>query len=143
MVTSKYNEDKKVTAFEINFFFACMGLPLMLAITLMNGDIYVLYDVFLNESTRNESLGALILISGANGILITMTSLLTVTVCGPLAVNISGTIKDVALTYAGFVFFENVVANGSVVTGLLFSFGGATFYSYDRYLNLTSKKNKD
>jgi hypothetical protein len=33
VVTSKYNQDKLVTPFEINFFFACIGLPLMLAIT--------------------------------------------------------------------------------------------------------------
>jgi hypothetical protein len=61
--------------------------------------------VFLNPDTQNSSLGLQILISGSFGIMITMTSLLTVTICGPLAVNISGTMKDVALTYAGFVFF--------------------------------------
>ena len=78
------------------------------------------------------------MISGSFGIAITMTSLLTVTICGPLAVNISGTMKDVALTYAGFVFFENVTASPSVITGLVFSFSGAAAYSYDRYLSLTT-----
>lgn len=142
VVTSKYNQDKKVTAFEINFFFACIGLPLMLAITSSNGDINVLYDVFLNNGTRNIGLGTYIMISGSFGIAITMTSLLTVTICGPLAVNISGTMKDVALTYAGFVFFENVKASVPVIVGLCFSFAGATFYSYDRYKSLTKGNNK-
>lgn len=51
VITSKFNNDKKVTAFEINFFFACIGLPLMYAITSMNGDIWVLYDIFINKET--------------------------------------------------------------------------------------------
>ena len=58
VVTSKYNNDKKVTPFEINFFFASIGLPLMFAITTSNGDIQVLYDIFFREETRNPSLAA-------------------------------------------------------------------------------------
>jgi hypothetical protein len=129
-----------VTPFEINFFFASIGLPLMSAITIYNGDINVLYDVFFNEQTRDGSLGMCIMISGSFGIAITMTSLLTITICGPIAVNISGTMKDVALTYAGFAFFDNVIASPSVIAGLCSSFGGAAFYSYDRYKSLTSAK---
>lgn len=142
VVTSKYNNDKKVTAFEINFFFACIGLPLMYGITSTNGDIQVLYDIFFNEETRNPMLAAQIMISGSFGIAITMTSLLTVTICGPLAVNISGTMKDVALTYAGFAFFDNVHASNSVILGLIFSFSGAATYSYDRYKNLMADAGK-
>ena len=51
VITSKFNNDKKVTAFEINFFFACIGLPLMFCITSTNGDIWVLYDIFIREET--------------------------------------------------------------------------------------------
>lgn len=82
------------------------------------------------------------MVSGSFGIAITMTSLLTVTICGPLAVNISGTIKDVALTYVGFAFFDNVIASASVIVGLCFSFTGATFYSYDRYKSILEEAAK-
>jgi len=53
--TSNYNADKKVTPFEINFFFACIGLPLMLAITIYTEDIWTLYDIFL--VSKNVELG--------------------------------------------------------------------------------------
>ena len=79
------------------------------------------------------------MVSGSFGIAITMTSLLTVTICGPLAVNISGTMKDVALTYAGFAFFENVQATNNVILGLIFSFSGAAAYSYDRYKSILAE----
>jgi hypothetical protein len=39
---------------------------------------------------------------------------------------LTGTMKDVALTYLGFVFFDNVHISVSVMVGLLISFIGAT-----------------
>jgi len=75
------------------------------------------------------------MISGSFGIAIVMTQLLTITICGPLAVNISGSMKDVFLTYIGFIFFENVNATPAILCGLTFSFSGAAFYSYDRFKN--------
>lgn len=71
--------------------------------------------------------------SGMMGIVITLGVLLVCTTCNPIAVNITGTIKDVILTYAGFVFFENVHISFSVMVGLFFSFAGAIFYGYDSY----------
>ena len=130
--TSKFNENKTLTAFEINFYFAAIGLPLMTIITTYMGDIQTLYDVFFSTN-KQDSLAIMVLLSGSFGICITITSLLTVTVCGPLAINIAGTIKDVGLTYAGFLFFEDVKASSSVMIGLGFSFAGAIFVSYDKY----------
>jgi len=75
-----------------------------------------------------------VLLSGSMGIVITIVSLLTVTVCGPLALNITGTIKDVALTYAGFIFFDDVQATTSIIVGLGMSFAGASYFSYSKYL---------
>ena len=126
----------------MNLFFAMLGLPLMYAITSYTGEINLLYDVFINPETKNWWLGLQVLISGASGILITNTSLLTVTVCGPLAINISGTLKDVMLTYLGFIFFDDVTATPAVVLGLGFSFLGATYYSYSKYLEATKPKEK-
>jgi len=45
--TSKYNAKKQVAAFEINFFFACIGLPLMLSLCVLYGDLEIISDIVL------------------------------------------------------------------------------------------------
>ena len=42
VVSSKYNKDKLITAFEINFYFAAIGLPLTLGICYYTGEIWEL-----------------------------------------------------------------------------------------------------
>jgi hypothetical protein len=64
------------------------------------------------------------------GILITIATLLTVTTCGPSALNISGTLKDVLLTYLGFILFNDVEPTNMIVAGLALSFTGATIITY-------------
>ena len=49
----------------------------------------------------------------------------TVAIAGPLALNITGIIKDVFLTYAGFIFFDDVKPTWPVLIGLGLSFAGA------------------
>jgi len=51
---------------------------------------------------------------------------------GPVAVNITGTLKDVILTYVGFIFFDNVEMTNPVLVGLVFSFTGAAYISYTK-----------
>jgi len=56
-------------------------------------------------------------------------------VCGPLALNIAGTLKDVGLTYAGFVLFDDVKVTNNVLAGLVLSFLGASYmvkFKYDQ-----------
>ena len=62
-----------------------------------------------------------------------MTSILTVTTGGPLAINIAGILKDGVLTYAGFLFFDDIKATPSVLTGLGISFAGALSYLALKY----------
>ena len=66
------------------------------------------------------------------GIQITMAIMLTVTVCGPVAINISGVFKDIGLTYAGFILFDDAKTTPSVLIGLAISFLGAAFLSYEK-----------
>ena len=49
----------------------------------------------------------------------------TVAIGGPLSLNITGIIKDVFLTYAGFIFFDDATCTLCVMVGLAISFGGA------------------
>jgi hypothetical protein len=62
----------------------------------------------------------------------TYTTLLTLTLVGPIGVNIAGICKDIFLTYAGFVLFDDATPSAIVVTGLLVSFLGAIYYIHSK-----------
>jgi hypothetical protein len=90
--------------------------------------------VFFNPADDAYGLRGMLMFSGCFGFVITMTILLTVTLCGPIAMNISGTMKDVILTGAGFFFFpDDVHFSTSLFIGLAFSFSGASYFSYNKY----------
>ena len=44
-----------------------------------------------------------------------------------------GVVKDVVLTYLGFMFFNDAFVTGPVIAGLALSFLGAGYYSFDQY----------
>lgn len=64
------------------------------------------------------------------GILITIASLLTVTTCGPSGLNIAGTLKDVLLTYLGFILFNDVKPTAKILVGVGLGFAGAGYMTY-------------
>jgi len=66
--------------------------------------------------------------------------LLCIKLAGPVAVNISGTLKDVVLTYVGFMFFDDVKMTTPVLVGLVFSFGGAAYISYTKAAEANAQK---
>jgi hypothetical protein len=81
-------------------------------------------------------LRAILVVSGCFGFVITMIILLTLTLCGPIGLNIAGTLKDVVLTGAGIVFFpDDIVLSASLIIGIGFSFSGASYFSYNKYLD--------
>ena len=131
VISAAYNKDGKITSFETNFFFALIGLPLMACITIYTGEIQMLVDaVFV---TRDPQMLLLILLSGCSGILITICSILTVYLCGPVGLNISGIIKDVGLTFVGFAFFKNKQVTAETVVGITLSFVGATYFIWANF----------
>ena len=93
----------------------------------------MLYNAFIDEEERNVTLMFFITISGCFGILISLSSLLMTTVCGPLALNVVGTLKDVLLTYAGFIIFGGIKATPQVILGLALSFIGASYLVYYKH----------
>lgn len=135
ILASKYNADKKVGAFDMNFFFALIGLPLSLAISLYTGEIEKLQDVFLGPKA-DMGLGGCILISGAFGIGITVSSLLTTTLCGPFAVNFAGSVGHLFLTFAGFMMFDDATLTTNMLIGLVLSFTGAAHFCVCKYQEL-------
>jgi len=137
VIASVYNEKKVVTAFDLNLFFALIGLPLTLMITFQTGELSSLMEVFFgspeNQYQVDKSMICYMLISGSFGIVITITSLLCVTINGPISMNIGGIFKDVGLTYAGFVLFSDATATISQIAGMGLSFSGAAYFCYSKY----------
>jgi hypothetical protein len=119
---------------EINFYFAACGLPIMLFITIYTGEIYDFLEV-LEISDFNHKVWFItyICISGVMGIAITLSVLIVCTLVSPIAFNVTGNLKDVALTYIGFIFFEDANLTFMVGVGLLLSFIGSGAYIIDRY----------
>ena len=84
------------------------------------------------------------------GIIITCSVLMLCTICSPIAFNITGThthlpnplgnLKDIVLTYVGFMFFNDAKLTVMVAIGLFLSFLGAGSYVYDSYLKERQKK---
>jgi hypothetical protein len=50
--------------------------------------------------------------------------------------------KDIVLTYVGFIFFDDVTLTFLVGLGLLFSFVGAGSYALDSYFKEVEKQKK-
>eukprot|EP00347_Sterkiella_histriomuscorum_P007637 403348152 len=130
---SKVNKEKKVLPFEINFFFACCGLPLALIYTYQTGEIHQLTDIIEKSDTETSIwFISYVIISGVMGIVITMSVLMVVTINGPIWQNIVGNSKDIILTFVGFVFFEDAKLTLMMGTGLTLSFMGAAVYVWDQ-----------
>tara|TARA_B110000285_G_C14956416_1_gene529414 strand:- start:109 stop:363 length:255 start_codon:yes stop_codon:yes gene_type:complete len=81
----------------------------MLLVVNVTGEFEVLKKVLFDEDPAANGLKLMLLFSGCFGFVITMVILLTITLCGPIALNISGTLKDVVLTALGFFFFPEDV----------------------------------
>jgi hypothetical protein len=138
VVTSVYNEKRLVNAFDLNFFFALIGLPLAYAITSQNGEFTELMHLLTvgpKEANPDASLSIVscLLISGSFGILITMTALLCVTINGPISMNITGIFKDVGLTFAGFLFFSDTKLTPMNAAGMGLSLLGAVYFCVKKY----------
>eukprot|EP00347_Sterkiella_histriomuscorum_P021288 403334531 len=132
---SKVNNEKKVLPFEINFYFACCGLPLALAYTIYTGEIYEFIKVFSQQQDFISQQWFVIhlAISGFFGILITISSLMLITINGPISPYFVGAIKDIFLTVFSFLYFNDANFTYLVAVGLFLSFCGVITYTYDQY----------
>ena len=116
----------------------------MFIIISFTGDIDLLSQVLFRPASDAGGLRFMLLISGCAGFVITMVILLTITLCGPIALNITGTLKDVVLTTLGFLFFpKDVQLSTSLFIGLTISFTGATYFSYNKYRDHKEKEAKE
>lgn len=114
----------------------------MLFLTLNKGDFWDLYGVF-TASDPQIGLIALLLISGSFGFIITMNVLLMVIVCGPIALNVTGTFKDLILTFVGIAIFNDQKLTPSFIVGISLSFTGAGIFTYQKVSAIKEKERQD
>jgi len=103
----------------------------MLFLTMQSGDFWTLFEIFAGPNP-NIGLCALLLVSGGFGFVITMNILLVVTICGPIAINVAGTFKDIILTFVGIAIFQDQKLSPSFLVGLALSFSGAGIFTYNK-----------
>lgn len=146
IVTEMYNDRKIVNIFDINFYFALLGLPVCFAVTYTAGEFADLQSIVtagkFHGKAIDSSMTYYIIVSGFCGILINMFTLLCVTVNGPISSNITGIFKDVGLTVLGFAFFKDAKATPQILLGISLSFIGATYYVWIKY-QINKKKEVD
>eukprot|EP00347_Sterkiella_histriomuscorum_P018313 403345983 len=132
---SKVNKEKKVLPFEINFYFACCGLPVALFYTIYMGEVGEFQTIFSLQQDFYSQLGfiAHFTVSGVFGIVITISMLMLITINGPIAPYFVGAVKDIFLTIFSFVYFNDASFTHMVGLGLLLSFCGVAVYTYDQY----------
>ena len=92
-----------------------------------------------SDSENGQTFVILTSMTGCMGVFITLSVLCVVNIGGPIAVNVSGIIKDVFLTYVGFIFFDDQEFNSFVALGLALSFVGAINWVYFKFMEDASK----
>ena len=103
----------------------------MLFLTMQSGDFWTLYEIFTGPNP-NVGLCVTLLVSGGFGFVITMNILLVVTICGPIAINVAGTFKDIILTFVGIAIFQDQKLTATFLIGLSLSFSGAGILTYNK-----------
>ena len=101
---SVLNKGKVLTPFEFNFFFVCIGFA---ATAIYN---FIITDDYkqLVHHHKDPQFQIMVFMFSSLSAIFSFSIAITVSVGGPLALNITGIIKDVFLTYAGFMFFDDV-----------------------------------
>ena len=110
-----------LTPFEFNFFFSCIGFSMTAIYNFgITSDYTQILDVI--DDPKFQAMLFLFSVIGAS---LSLSIACSVAIGGPLALNITGIIKDVFLTYAGFIFFDDTECTAFVMSGLAISFAGA------------------
>lgn len=133
---SVLNKGKALTPFEFNFFFVCTGL---LMTSFYNFVLTSDYKQIIEHSEEPHFQATLLIFSTVSASL-SLSIAIAVAIGGPVALNVTGILKDVFLTYAGFMFFDETEPTLCVLIGLALSFAGAIKYVHSKFK--TGKKNE-
>jgi len=131
VVTEKLNSDKKITPFEINLSFCLLSILVTAVWTVfVSGEITLIgKTLYTDQGDMNLNFVTYMFYNCLTGIMYTVSRLLAVSIGGAICCNITGVLKDVLLTYIGFIAFNTKPPSEQVLIGLALSFGGAIFYT--------------
>ena len=111
---------------EINFYFGCMGLFLLVIYNFAVTDNYMQLIQLVMDPVQGQAAIAWLVTSGILSVTITLSMLSVIILAGPIIVNVIGNIKDIVLTYLGFALFNDQELTMVVALGLAVSFCGAS-----------------
>ena len=63
-----------------------------------------------------------------------------VMVCGPIALNVTGTAKDLILTFVGIAIFNDQKLTPAFIVGISLSFTGAGIFTYQKVTAIQEKE---
>ena len=113
---------------EINFFFALIGLIVTAVYNFWLTENHSQLAALMSDEENGSLFLSMVSISAICGVGLTLSMLSLVMLGGPIMINIVGALKDVVLTYAGFVYMGNTTeCTTLVIIGLAISFAGAGF----------------
>lgn len=122
----RFSEKEKVGAAGVLYYNALTALPLSAVLCIVWGEIGDLFErkVFPGYPFFLTFFGCCIL-----GPILTYASMLCTTYNSPLAMSITGTVKDLSTTTLGALIFPGFIPTLQNVTGLVLTFIGAGMYS--------------
>jgi hypothetical protein len=98
-----------------------------------SGNHLIVYDLMTNSDVEKQMFfWKLFGMSTVSGLIITMFTMVVVGEGGPLAINITGNIRDVGLTYIGFILFDDIKPTDMVLLGLAVSFTGSLIFTVNK-----------
>lgn len=132
-ILSEY-DSKSFTAEAQSFYTSLCSIPVLVLLIPLIEPISYSEVVF-----RPESFYIVLGVSSILGCVLTFSQSLCTLVNSPIAMTISGNMKDVFLTIVGLLLFNNILVTPQLLLGITLSLLGASIYSYDKYQELKFK----
>ena len=125
---------------ESNFYYAASGVVVAGIYTFVLTDRYKEWVKLASDPEGGTLFSLMMGGSAFFAAAFTLSMLIVVKVSGPLMVSITGTARDVLLTYAGYFFFPGSVLTISSAIGMAFGFSGAIHHMHYKFSSAASNK---
>ncbi len=124
---------------ESNFYYATSGVIVAGIYTFIITDRYMEWVKLASDPEGGTLFSLMMGGSAFFAAVFTLSMLIVVRVSGPLMINITGTARDVILTYLGYALFPDSVATVSAMIGMAFGFSGALHHMHFKFSNAPKK----
>ena len=124
---------------ESNFYYAASGVVVAGIYTYVLTDRYKEWVKLASDPEGGTLFSLMMGGSAFFAAAFTLSMLIVVRVSGPLMVSITGTARDVLLTYAGYALFPGSVLTTSSAIGMAFGFTGAIHHMHYKFSNAPKK----